>query len=130
MGQAFLELSTQPEFRHRPVAFDRADGHAKGLGCFLDAQAPEVAHFHHLAFSRIDRRQSVERVIEGEHVGRRPAVPTRSSSNVTCCAPAPRFWYPRARAQSTSTRRITREDMAKKWARSCHCTCRISMSLR
>ena len=51
-------------------------------------------------------------------------------SNVTRWSAPPRFWFLAALAKSTSTRRISRAATAKKCARSCHCTRRISTSRR
>ena len=72
--------------------------------------------------------RAVERIVERHDISARLADTSRFSSNSTCGEPAPRFSDALERAASISTWRISREDIAKKCARSRHDTPRRSIN--
>src|SRR3954447_4899724 len=60
-----LELAQQPQLRDPPVTLDRVSRHREDLRGFLDAQPAEEPHLDDAALAQIDRRQRVERAVEG-----------------------------------------------------------------
>ena len=121
------QLVMEPGARGVPVVDDGAHRHAERLRRLLDREPTEESQLDDLARPRVDRRQVVQGVVRGRRRPRRVPAPRRRPPRATVAStPCPRLTACRARAASTSTRRIIRAVVAKKCARFCQCTARQS----
>ena len=91
---------------------------------------PKNLQLDHLAGPGIHRRERVERVVQRNDVDLRSRRGNLHVERHRPPCPCPRLAARRARATSTSTRRIMRAVVEKKWARFCQRTTRQSSSRR
>src|SRR5882672_574827 len=80
---ALLHIIETASLVSHPLAPHRARRHIERLGCFLFTQPAEKAQFHHPASARINRCQSIERLIKGDELGA-PLDTAAASSSETC----------------------------------------------
>src|SRR5215471_4586961 len=64
------DLSSQPGFRQRPIAHDRAWRDLENFGCLINAESTKVTQLNQMALSLIYDCQAFERVIECHHFRR------------------------------------------------------------
>ncbi len=69
-GSLFSELCVKPCPRHGPFAFNGAGGNAQDLCNLFHSQSAKKSHFDDLLLAGIERRQSAEGIIDGEHADR------------------------------------------------------------
>ena len=67
-GVASPELPEEPGFRGLPVPHDGLGRDVQDIRCFVDGQAAKESQLDNLAHPRIERRQSAERIAEGDKV--------------------------------------------------------------
>ena len=70
-GPGASQLAVQPGPGHRPRALDGGGGEAHRRRRFLDRHPAEVAQLDHAGMALVEAGQSLERLVEREHVDRR-----------------------------------------------------------
>ena len=112
------QLAQEPRSRKAPVPGDGIRSHVQHASRLFDGQAGKKPQLDDVRFPDIEGRELVERAVEGHDIDERRV--TRDDGRVqdTDSAPAPRFTVALVRTRLTSTRRIGRAAVARKWFRS------------